>query len=161
MATQKVRTCLWFDSQAEEAVNYYVSLFPDSEILEVSRYGEGAPLPAGTALTVSFRLAGQQYLALNGGPVFQLTEAVSLSVDCKTQEEVDFLWAKLTAEGGEESQCGWLKDRWGLSWQIVPEQLGQLMGSPDPEAARRTMEAMFQMRKLDIAALQRAHDGGS
>ncbi len=159
MTAQKIRTCLWFDTQAEAAAEHYVSLFPGSRIVEVSRYGEGGPMPAGTAIMVVFELAGQQFQALNGGPAFDFTEAISLSVDCKTQDEVDFLWSKLTADGGQESMCGWLKDRWGVSWQIVPEQLGQLMSSPDPAAAQRTMEAMLQMRKLDIAALQRAHDG--
>ena len=156
---QKIRPCLWFNTEAEEAANFYVSLFDDSKIVEVSRYGEGGPMPAGTALMVAFELAGQQFQVLNGGPQFQFTEAISLSVDCRTQEEVDHLWTSLTANGGEESMCGWLKDRFGLSWQIVPERLGQLMSSTDSAAAQRTMEAMLQMRKLDIAALERAYAG--
>lgn len=157
--TQKIRPCLWFNTEAEEAANFYVSLFPDSRVLEVSRYGEGGPMPAGTALMVVFELAGQQFQALNGGPEFQFTEAISLSVDCATQDEVDHLWGSLTADGGEESQCGWLKDRFGLSWQIVPARLGELMSGPDAEASQRTMQAMLQMRKLDIAALERAYAG--
>ncbi len=156
---QKIRPCLWFNTEAEEAANFYVSLFPDSQVLDVSRYGEGGPMPAGTALMVVFELAGQQFQALNGGPAFTFSEAISLSVDCKTQAEVDFLWDSLTANGGEESMCGWLKDRYGLSWQIVPEQLGELMSGPDAAAAQRTMEAMLQMRKLDISALEQAHAG--
>lgn len=157
--TPKIRPCLWFNTEAEEAANFYVSLFPDSRVLEVSRYGEGGPMPAGTALMVVFELAGQQFQALNGGPEFQFTEAISLSVDCATQDEVDHLWGSLTADGGEESQCGWLKDRFGLSWQIVPARLGELMSGPDAEASQRTMQAMLQMRKLDIAALERAYAG--
>ncbi|MGD9933322.1 MAG: VOC family protein [Dehalococcoidia bacterium] len=159
-AVQKIRPCLWFNTEAEEAANLYISLFDDAKITEISRYGEVGPMPAGTALMVAFELAGQQFQALNGGPMFQFTEAISLSVDCRTQEEVDHLWSSLTADGGEESQCGWLKDRFGLSWQIVPERLGELMSGPDAAAAQRTMEAMLQMRKLDIAALERAHAGG-
>jgi len=159
-AVQKIRPCLWFNTEAEEAATFYASLFENSKILNVSRYGEGGPMPVGTALVVEFELDGQQFQALNGGPEFQFTEAISLSVNCKTQAEVDHLWSALTANGGEESQCGWLKDRFGLSWQIVPEQLGQLMSSPDAAAAQRTMEAMLQMQKLDIAALERAAAGG-
>ena len=158
-SVQKIRPCLWFNTEAEEAANLYVSLFDDSKIVEVSRYGEGGPMPAGTALMVEFQLAGQQFQALNGGPQFHFSEAISLSVSCETQQEVDHLWNSLTANGGEESQCGWLKDRYGLSWQIVPERLGQLMSSPDADAVQRTMEAMLQMQKLDIRALERAHAG--
>lgn len=155
---QKITTFLWFDHQAEEAANLYVSLFPDSKITNVSRYGEGEPRPAGTAMIVNFQLAGQEYMALNGGPVFKFTEATSLFVNCETQEEVDRLWNKLT-EGGEASQCGWLKDKFGLSWQIVPTALGELMGDPDPVKSQRVMQAMLKMKKIDVAELKRAHAG--
>ncbi|MEV6157627.1 VOC family protein [Nonomuraea sp. NPDC052129] len=152
---QKITTFLWFDNQAEEAAAFYTSLFEDSRILEVQRYGDAGPGPAGTAMTVSFELAGQRFVALNGGPEFTFTEAISLYVDCASQEEVDELWAKLT-EGGEESQCGWLKDRWGLSWQIVPKVLPELLGNPDPAKAQQVMKAMLGMRKIDINALEEA-----
>lgn len=155
---QKIMPCLWFDDQAEEAANFYASIFKDSQILEVSRYGEGGPMPAGTALTVTFQLEGQQFMALNGGPQFQFTEAISLYVDCEDQAEVDHLWDSLTA-GGEESMCGWLKDKFGLSWQIVPGTLGDMMHDEDPARAQRVIAAMLQMRKIDIAGLQRAYDG--
>ncbi|MEV0350066.1 VOC family protein [Nonomuraea sp. NPDC050680] len=152
---QKITTYLWFDNQAEEAAEFYTSLFEDSRILEVQRYGDAGPGPAGTAMMVSFELAGQRFLALNGGPEFTFTEAISLYVDCASQEEVDQLWAKLT-EGGAESQCGWLKDRWGLSWQIVPKALPELLGNPDPAKAQQVMKAMLGMRKIDIKALEEA-----
>ncbi|MEV1247414.1 VOC family protein [Nonomuraea sp. NPDC050022] len=152
---QKITTFLWFDNQAEEAAAFYTSLFEDSRILEVQRYGDAGPGPAGTAMTVSFELAGQRFVALNGGPEFAFTEAISLYVDCASQEEVDELWAKLT-EGGSESQCGWLKDRWGLSWQIVPKVLPELLGNPDPAKAQQVMKAMLGMRKIDIKALEEA-----
>ena len=153
---QKITPYLWFDNQAEEAANFYVSLFKNSGILDVSRFGEGGPGPGGTVMTVSFQLAGQALVALNGGPYFKFTEAISLFVHCETQEEVDELWAKLSA-GGEEGQCGWLKDRYGLSWQIVPTALGEMLNDPDPARGQRVMQAMLQMRKLDIAALRRAY----
>jgi predicted 3-demethylubiquinone-9 3-methyltransferase (glyoxalase superfamily) len=149
---QKVVPFLWFDDQAEEAMNYYVSVFPDSRILNVSRHD-------GKVVTGSFQLAGQEFMALNGGPQFKFTEAISLFVKCKDQTEVDALWAKLTADGGEESQCGWLKDKYGLSWQIIPDALGELLGDKDPARAGRAMQAMLQMRKIDVAGLQRAADG--
>ncbi|MEU7856075.1 VOC family protein [Nonomuraea sp. NPDC049141] len=152
---QKITTYLWFDNQAEEAAEFYTSIFEDSRILEVNRYGDAGPGPAGTAMMVSFELAGQRFLALNGGPQFAFTEAISLYVDCASQEEVDELWAKLT-EGGEESQCGWLKDRWGLSWQIIPKALPELLGNPDPAKAQQVMKAMMGMRKIDISALEAA-----
>ncbi|WP_433518961.1 VOC family protein [Nonomuraea sp. CA-143628] len=152
---QKITTFLWFDNQAEEAAAFYTSLFEDSRILEVQRYGDAGPGPAGTAMTVSFELAGQRFVALNGGPQFTFTEAISLYVDCASQEEVDELWAKLT-DGGEESQCGWLKDRWGLSWQIVPKVLPELLSNPDPAKAQQVMKAMLGMRKIDINALEEA-----
>lgn len=155
---QKITTFLWFDNQAEEAAKLYVSLFNDSKITNVSRYGEAGPGPKGTAMIVNFQLAGQEYMALNGGPEFKFTEATSLFVNCETQEEVDRLWNKLT-EGGEASQCGWLKDKFGLSWQIVPTALGELMGDPDPVKSQRVMQAMLKMKKIDVAELKRAYEG--
>lgn len=156
--TQKVRTCLWFDHEAEEAANFYVSLIPNSRILDIARYGEAGPGKPGSVLTVSFELAGVQHLALNGGPVFKFTEAISLSVDCADQAEVDRLWEKLGA-GGAYSRCGWLKDRYGLSWQIVPSRLSELLNGPDKSGAKRAMEAMLTMAKLDITALEAAYCG--
>jgi predicted 3-demethylubiquinone-9 3-methyltransferase (glyoxalase superfamily) len=165
---QKVTTFLWFDDQAEEAAGFYVSVFRarreafggggDSKILGVSRYGEAGPGAPGTAMTVQFMLDGQELIALNGGPEFPFTEAISLSVAAESQAEVDQLWDALT-DGGEEVQCGWLKDRYGLSWQINPTRLGELLSDPDPERARRATEAMLLMKKIDIAALERAADG--
>ena len=147
---------LWFDSQAEEAAEFYVSLFPGSSIASVARYPEGSPLPAGTAMSVSFVLDGLTVQALNGGPQFPHTEAFSFFVQVETQDEIDRYWDALVADGGEESQCGWLKDRWGLSWQIVPANLGALLGNPDPERAARAMQAMLGMKKLVIAELEAA-----
>jgi predicted 3-demethylubiquinone-9 3-methyltransferase (glyoxalase superfamily) len=155
---QKITPYLWFDTSAEEAANHYVGIFKNSRVLEVSRYGEGTPMPAGTAMTVSFELDGQQFLALNGGPHHKFTEAVSFLVDCATQDEVDYFWERL-GEGGTEDKCGWLKDKYGLSWQIVPSVLGSLIAGADPAGAGRAMQAMFGMRKLDIQALQDAYDG--
>lgn len=152
----KITPYLWFDSQAEEAANFYVSVFDDAEILEVSRYGEGGPMPAGTALVVNFRIGSQQFAALNGGPVFSFTEAVSFLIDAPTQEKIDHLWDSLIADGGEPSQCGWLKDKYGLSWQVVPPVLGELLSDPDPERAGRVMQAMLQMTKIEIAELEAA-----
>jgi predicted 3-demethylubiquinone-9 3-methyltransferase (glyoxalase superfamily) len=157
---QKISPFLWFDDQAEEAANYYVSIFKNSAILGVSRYGEGAPRPAGTAMSVSFVLDGLEMQALNGGPEFAFTEAISLFVSVETQDEIDDLWDKLTSGGGEPSQCGWLKDKYGLSWQIVPPILGDLLGDPDPDKASRVLQAMFTMSKIDIPALRAAYDGG-
>ena len=154
---QKITPCLWFDGQAEEAAEFYVSLFEDGEIVRVDRYGEGGPRPAGTVLTVAFRLAGQEFVALNGGPEFTFTEAVSFQIDCQTQDEVDRLWAALS-EGGEPGPCGWLKDRFGLSWQVVPSVLGEMLQDQDRARANRVMQAMLQMNKMDIAALKRAYD---
>jgi predicted 3-demethylubiquinone-9 3-methyltransferase (glyoxalase superfamily) len=151
----KIRPFLWFDDNAEEAANFYVSIFKNSRILNVARYAEGAPRPAGTVLTVDFQLEGQDFTALNGGPIFHFTEAISFFVNVETQAELDDLWNKLSA-GGEEGQCGWLKDKFGLSWQIVPSILGPLMSSPDPVKASNVTAALMKMRKLDIAALQRA-----
>jgi predicted 3-demethylubiquinone-9 3-methyltransferase (glyoxalase superfamily) len=156
---QKIQPCLWFDGHAEEAANYYVSTFKNSKVLEVARMGEGGPAPAGTVLTVRFQLEGLEFMALNGGPEFKFNEAISLYVDCKTQEEVDELWEKLTADGGEPSQCGWLKDKYGVSWQIVPTALIELMSDPDPEKSHRVMQAMLQMGKIEIAGLKRAYEG--
>ncbi|MFF3353106.1 VOC family protein [Streptomyces sp. NPDC002917] len=153
---QKIKTFLWFDNQAEEAANHYVSIFGgDSKVLGVTHYTEASPGEPGAVMTVEFRLAGQEYIALNGGPQFPFTEAISLSVDCESQAEVDELWAKLT-DGGEESQCGWLKDKYGLSWQIVPRGLSEALSDPDPAKAGRAMKAMLGMKKLDIEALLNA-----
>jgi predicted 3-demethylubiquinone-9 3-methyltransferase (glyoxalase superfamily) len=156
---QKIVTFLWFDNQAEEAANFYTSIFKDSKIMEISRYGEAGPGPAGSAMVVSFQLAGQEFNALNGGPQFKFTEAISLVVNCESQAEVDYYWEKLAADGGEESMCGWLKDKYGLSWQIVPTALNELASDPDPVKAQRVIQAMLQMRKLDVAELQKAYDG--
>ena len=150
---------LWFDTQAEEAAQYYCSIFPDSRIVNVSHYTEAAPGKAGQVLTVDFELQGQRFTALNGGPQFKFDEAVSFQISCKDQDEVDHYWEKLTADGGEEGPCGWCKDRYGLSWQVVPEGIDELFGDDDPERAKRAMEAMFGMRKLDIAALRAAAEG--
>lgn len=156
---QKITTFLWFDDDAEEAIRLYGSIFPDSRILETTRWGPGGPVPAGTLMTARFQLAGQQFLALNGGPMYRFNEAVSLFVDCEDQHEVDELWTKLTANGGEPGRCGWLKDRFGLSWQIVPTVLPQLLGDADPAKAGRTAAAMMQMGKLDVQKLRDAHAG--
>lgn len=155
---QKITTFLWFNDEAEEAATLYTSLFDDSRIVSVARDHVGATGAKGKILQVTFELAGQQFMALNGGPHFKFTEAISLFVLCETQEEVDRLWSALTADGGEESRCGWLKDRYGLSWQIVPRRLGEMMESKDSERAGRAMNAMLQMKKIDIAALERAYD---
>jgi predicted 3-demethylubiquinone-9 3-methyltransferase (glyoxalase superfamily) len=155
---QKITTFLWFDGQAEEAANLYTSIFKNSKILSVARYGDAGPGPMGTAMTVTFQLEGQEFIALNGGPQYKFTEAISLQVDCETQQEVDELWRKLTA-GGEESMCGWLKDKFGLSWQIIPTALFRLMSDPDPEKSKRVVQAMLQMKKIDVPTLERAHAG--
>lgn len=153
---QKITPFLWFDKAAEEAADFYVSVFKgDSRILQLTRYGEGLPLPKGTVMTVHFELRGQKLIALNGGPRFKFTEAISLVVNCDTQAEVDAFWQALS-KGGAEGQCGWLKDRYGLSWQIVPTGLQEVLGDPDPGRARRAMEAMLKMKKLDLDALRRA-----
>jgi predicted 3-demethylubiquinone-9 3-methyltransferase (glyoxalase superfamily) len=152
---QKITPCLWFDTQAEEAAAFYTSVFANSRILEVSRYGEAGPGPAGSVMTVSFELDGQEFVGLNGGPHFTFNEAISFQVSCADQEEVDTFWSRLS-EGGEEGPCGWLKDPYGVSWQIVPTRLTELLSHPDPQTSQRVMEAMLQMRKIDIAALERA-----
>jgi predicted 3-demethylubiquinone-9 3-methyltransferase (glyoxalase superfamily) len=158
---QKIIPFLWFDNQAEEAANHYVSIFKNSKIGSITRYGDGGPIPKGTAMSVTFQLEGQDFYALNGGPIFHFTEAISLYVNCETQEEVDALWKKLLAGGGKESQCGWLKDKYGLSWQIIPIALPRLLGGKDPVKAQRAMAAMLKMQKIDIGKLQSAYDGQS
>ena len=158
---QKITTFLWFDDQAEEAINFYTSIFPDSRIVSATRYPEGAPGPAGKLMTATFELHGQQFIALNGGPEFKFTEAISLYVACETQEEVDRLWERLLADGGEEQMCGWLKDKFGLSWQIIPNALGELMNDPDPVKAQNVMQAMLQMKKIDVAELRRAYESAA
>lgn len=153
----KITPNLWFDDNAEEAMNYYVSIFRNSEVVNVTRYGEAGPGPEGSVLTATFRLDGQEFTAINGGPHFTFTEAVSFLIDCKTQEDVDYFWEKLS-DGGEEGQCGWLKDKFGLSWQVVPAVLGEMMQDSDRERSNRVMQAMLQMTKIDIAQLQAAFD---
>ena len=159
MATkmQKITPFLWFENQAEEAMNFYVSIFKNSKRGRISRYGEAGPGPKGTVMVATFQLEGQEFIALNGGPHFKFTEAISLVVSCETQDEVDAFWEKLS-EGGAKGQCGWLKDKYGLSWQIVPTVLGELMSGPDPEKSKKVMTAMLQMKKLDISGLKRAYD---
>ncbi|MGI8476559.1 MAG: VOC family protein [Thermomicrobiales bacterium] len=155
---KKITPFLWFDDNAEEAVNHYVSIFKNSEVLSVTRYPEGAPLPAGTVMVISFRLDGQEFAALNGGPHFTFTEAISFFIDCESQDEVDELWGKLSA-GGEKSRCGWLKDKYGLSWQVIPSALIEMLQDDDPEKADRVMRAMLQMGKIEIAGLRQAYEG--
>ncbi len=155
----KITPFLWFENLAEEAMNFYVSLFNNSKIINVSRYGEGAPVPSGTVMSATFELDGQTVMALNGGPQFKFNEAISFFVSCENQEEVDKFWNALTANGGEEGPCGWLKDRFGLSWQIVPTALGEMLGDPDPDKSRRTMEAMLKMKKIDVPTLRQAYNG--
>ena len=152
---QKITPFLWFDTQAEEAAKFYASVFPNSKILKTARYGEAGPGPKGSVMTVEFELDGQRMIALNGGPQFKFTEAISLSVDCKDQKEVDHYWTKLS-QGGQESMCGWLKDKYGLSWQVNPAILVELLSSRDAKKAKRVMEAMLKMKKIDIAALKAA-----
>ena len=156
---QKITPFLWFDNQAEEAAKFYASIFKNSKIVDVTRYGEAGPGPQGSAMTVTFELGGQEFIALNGGPHFKFTEAISFSVDCKTQEEVDEFWRRLS-EGGEEGQCGWLKDKYGLSWQINPTILGEMLSDPDPEKSKRVMQAMLKMKKIDISLLKQAYNQG-
>jgi predicted 3-demethylubiquinone-9 3-methyltransferase (glyoxalase superfamily) len=156
---QKIIPFLWFDGKAEEAMNFYVSIFKDSKVVNVSRYGDAGPGTKGSVMSATFQLNGQQFYALNGGPHFTFTPAISFFVNCETQEEVDELWEKLSA-GGEKSQCGWLKDKYGLSWQIIPTILGRLLQDKDPEKSKRVMNAMLQMTKIDIARLQQAYNGG-
>jgi predicted 3-demethylubiquinone-9 3-methyltransferase (glyoxalase superfamily) len=152
---QKITPCLWFDTEGEEAANFYTSVFPNSKIVDISRYGEAGPRPEGTVMVVSFELDGQKFTALNGGPDFTFSEAISFQVSCENQEEVDAFWSKLS-EGGEEGPCGWLKDKFGVSWQIVPTALPRLLGNPDREKAQRVMQAMLKMKKIEIDELERA-----
>jgi predicted 3-demethylubiquinone-9 3-methyltransferase (glyoxalase superfamily) len=159
MSLQKITPFLWFDNQAEEAAAFYTSIFPNSRILKTARYGDSGPGPAGSVMTVEFELEGQPFVALNGGPLFKFTEAISFVVNCQTQEEVDAYWERLSA-GGTQVQCGWLKDKFGLSWQVVPTVLARLMSDPDRQKAGRVTKAMLTMKKLDIAALQQAAEAG-
>ncbi len=158
---KKITPCLWFDNQAEEAVNFYISIFKNSKIVSVNRYGEaGAKAsgrPKGTVMTIIFQLGGQEFMALNGGPVFKFTEAISFIVNCRTQKEIDEFWGKLS-KGGEEGPCGWLKDKYGLSWQIVPSILGEMLQDEDAEKSERVMKAMLQMKKIDIKTLKQAYE---
>jgi predicted 3-demethylubiquinone-9 3-methyltransferase (glyoxalase superfamily) len=157
MRVQKIVTSLWFDDQAEDAANYYCSIFPKSKVTKVTHYGSAGPRPEGMVLTVDFQLHGQDFNAINGGPEFKFTEATSLIVNCESQAEVDELWEKLT-DGGEPGPCGWLKDRYGLSWQIVPVAMQEMLDDPDPEKSQRAMGAMLKMGKLDIEELRRAYE---
>ena len=152
---QKITPCLWFDTEGEDAARFYTSLFPNSRILDVAHYGEAGPREAGTVMAVEFELDGQKFVALNGGPQFTFDEAISFQIHCEDQEEVDRYWSAL-ADGGEEGPCGWLKDKFGLSWQVVPKGLRELLADPDKERSRRAMEAMLRMKKIDIAEVERA-----
>jgi predicted 3-demethylubiquinone-9 3-methyltransferase (glyoxalase superfamily) len=154
---QKITPFLWFDDQAEEAAKFYTSIFNDSKIGKISRYGDAGPGPKGTIMTVEFEIAGQKFVALNGGPQFKFTEAVSFMVNCKTQKEVDTFWEKLS-KGGEKGPCGWLTDKFGVSWQVIPRALGELLNDPDPEKSKRVMEAMLQMSKIEIEGLRKAYE---
>ena len=155
---QKITPFLWFDGKAEEAMNFYISIFKNSKVGRVTRYGEAGPGPKGTVMSATFQLEGQEFMALNGGPQFTFTPAISFFVNCETQQEVDELWEKLS-EGGKKDRCGWLKDKYGLSWQIIPSALGRMLGDKDPEKSKRVMEAMLQMDKIDIKGLQEAYEG--
>ena len=154
---QKITPFLWYDNQAEEAANFYTSIFKNSKITNIARYGDAGPGPKGSVMIVTFQLEGQNFTALNGGPVFNFTPAISLYVDCETQEEVDQLWDKLS-EGGRKDRCGWLQDKYGLSWQIIPQALQNLMSDPDPKKSQSVMKAMLQMDKIDVKKLQEAHE---
>lgn len=154
----KITTFLWYDTQAEEAANLYTSIFPNSKILTIARYGDAGPGPKGSVMTMAFELDGHKFIALNGGPHFKFTEAISLLIECKSQEEVDHYWSRLT-EGGQESQCGWLQDKFGLSWQVTPTALGEMLSDADRAKAGRVMQAMLKMKKIDIATLRRAYEG--
>jgi predicted 3-demethylubiquinone-9 3-methyltransferase (glyoxalase superfamily) len=158
--TQKITPNLWFDTEAEEAAEYYVSVFRDGRILNKSHYTEGAPREAGTVMTVEWDVNGMRFTGINGGPEFKFNESVSFLISCDDQDEVDYYWETLTADGGEEGQCGWLKDRFGVSWQVVPKGIGEVFGGGDPERARRAMQAMLQMKKLDLEGLRAAADAG-
>jgi predicted 3-demethylubiquinone-9 3-methyltransferase (glyoxalase superfamily) len=160
MAVTQIRPMLWFDGKAEEAARFYVSLFPGSKILEVARYGETGPGPKGSVMTVSFRLGNQEYVALNGGPQFKFTEAISLAIEVDSQEEIDRLWSALTSGGGQEGICGWLKDRYGLSWQVTPSALIRAVSGADQKKADRAMAAMMDMKKINLARIEAAVRGG-
>jgi len=153
----KITPFLWFDDKAEEAMNFYVSIFKNSKVGSVTRYGDAGPGPKGTVMSATFQLDGQDFFALNGGPLFKFTEAISFVVNCETQEEVDELWEKLTAGGGAPQRCGWLKDKYGLSWQIIPKALGEMLGDKNPQKSQRVMQAMLQMNKIDIQRLKEAY----
>jgi len=153
----KITPFLWFDDKAEEAMNFYVSIFKNSKVGSVTRYGDAGPGPKGTVMSATFQLDGQDFFALNGGPLFKFTEAISFFVNCDTQEEVDELWEKLMAGGGSPQRCGWLKDKYGLSWQIIPKALGEMLGDKDPQKSQRVMQAMLQMNKIDIQRLKEAY----
>ena len=155
---QKITPFLWFDDKAEEAMNFYVSIFKNSKVGRVTRYGDAGPGPKGSVMSATFELEGQEFFALNGGPQFKFTPAISLFVNCETQQEVDVLWEKLSA-GGRKDRCGWLQDKYGLSWQIIPSALGKMLGDKDPEKSKRVMQAMLHMDKIDIKGLQQAYDG--
>jgi predicted 3-demethylubiquinone-9 3-methyltransferase (glyoxalase superfamily) len=155
---QKITPFLWFDGNAEEAMNFYTSIFKNSKIGHVRRYGEAGPGPKGSVMTATFQIEGQEFMALNGGPTFKFTPAISFFVNCETQQEVDELWKKLSA-GGETMQCGWLKDKFGVSWQIIPKALGELLGDKDPQKSQRVMKAMMKMIKIDVEGLKRAYEG--
>ncbi len=157
---QKITPFFWYDNQAEEAMNFYVSIFKNSRVLGVTRYGKSGPGPEGSVLTAAFELEGQKFTALNGGPRFKFNESVSFVVNCETQEEIDYFWEKLSSDGGQESQCGWLKDKFGLSWQVVPTILPELISSKDPKKSERVMQAIMQMKKLDLAKLKQAAEQG-
>lgn len=159
MATQKITPFLWFDGKAEEAINLYTSVFKNSKIINISYWGEGSPFPKGQVMTGTFELDGQRFYAFDAGPMFKFSEATSFFVNCDTQEEIDYFWEKLTVDGGQESMCGWLKDKFGLSWQIVPPVLPELLGDKDREKAGRAMQAMMKMKKIIIADLEKAYDG--
>ena len=156
---KKIYPCLWFDNQADEAANFYVSIFKNSRITSVSRYGDAGPLPKGTVMVATFELDGEKFMALNGGPLFKFSEAISFVVKCETQQEIDHFWEKLTAGGGQPSRCGWLKDKYGLSWQIIPTALEELMSGGDAVRSNRVMQALLKMDKLDIAGLRKAYQG--
>ncbi len=156
---QKIIPSLWFDTEAEDAANYYLSVFPDGKIHSITHYNDAVPSKAGTVVTVEWEVLGMRFVGINGGPQFKFDEAISFQIMCEDQDEVDYYWEKLTADGGEEGPCGWVKDRFGLSWQVVPKGMDQLFSDPDADRARRAMEAMLKMRKLDIAAIKAAADG--
>ncbi len=158
---QKITPYLWFDGNAEEAVEHYLSLFPDSRVTKVARWGKGGPAPEGSVMNVAFELAGQSFIALNGGPHYKFTPAISLFVSCEDQAEVDRIWERILSHGGKAVQCGWIEDRFGVSWQIIPDALVELMSDPDPVKAGRVGQALMSMQKIDVAALERAHGGRS